>query len=446
MEHLISGPPERPGVAALAEQVRSGSVSATEVIQQALARAESDQWNCIDHVFRVRAMEQARLLDKRIAAGDRNLPLAGLPYVAKASFDIAGEPTTAGRVAPQGLPAATRDAALVRWLTAAGAIVIATAHMDELALGFLGRNSPAGPTINPRDHRQATGGSSSGSAAAVSAGIVPLALGTDTNGSVRVPAALCGIYAIKPTRSAWSLKGVSPLAPSLDCAGLFAASLKDLRHGYAALAGSDDRFWSKSATDRVGLVGGDYDRLTAPATLHRFRTFRKYLPNTLALKLSHIETAFAAAAIITAYEASKSYEGEMKGNSHLFSEAVAIRLACGLDISPEAYRQARKWQSRIAAELLEILRQVRVLVLPVIPVDQLLIDQEWVELDGPHVSASDAAGLYTRPFSLAGFPVLVVPGRGREPLSCPVQLVGRPGDEPYLFALASQIETLKSDR
>src|SRR5579863_5516467 len=285
MEHVIFGQPEAQSVAALAESVRNRSVSATEVIRQALRRAESDQRKCIDRIFAVRAMEQAQLLDKRVAAGEEKLPLAGIPYVVKASFDIAGERTTAGRAAPLSLPTATRDAELVRLLTAAGAIIIAATHMDELALGFLGQNSPVGRTINPRDRRQVTGGSSSGSAAAVSANIAPLALGTDTNGSVRVPAALCGTYAIKPTRSAWSLNGVCPLAPSLDCAGLFAASLKDLRHSYAALAGGKGRFWNDGAAERVGFAGGDYDRLTAPTTADSFRTLRRLFPNALELEL-----------------------------------------------------------------------------------------------------------------------------------------------------------------
>jgi Asp-tRNA(Asn)/Glu-tRNA(Gln) amidotransferase A subunit family amidase len=186
--------------------------------------------------------------------------------------------------------------------------------------------------------------------------------------------------------------------------------------------------------------------MAAAAALQRFGTLRKCLPNALALELNHIEKAFAAAAIITAYEASRAYKEELKSDSKSFSDAIAARLTGGLGISSEAYRQARKSQSRITAELFKMLRQVRTLVLPVLPVDQLLIDQEWVELDGVQVGASDAAGLYTRPFSLAGLPVLVVPGRSRELHSCPVQLVGRPGDELYLFALASQIETFGSGR
>ena len=184
------------------------------------------------------AIAHAQGLDRQRAPAG---PLAGRPFAAKDLFDVAGRPTRAGsRIRADAAPAA-EDATAVARLKASGAILVGLTHMDEFAYGFTGENAHYGAVRNPRDPERIAGGSSSGSGAAVAAGLVPFALGSDTNGSVRVPAALCGIYGFKPTYGRVSRAGVAPLAWSFDHVGVLAATLEDTAAALDAIQGPDPR-------------------------------------------------------------------------------------------------------------------------------------------------------------------------------------------------------------
>ena len=164
-------------------------------------------------------------------------PLAGRPFAAKELFDVAGLPTRAGSSIRADAPPAARDATAIARLREAGAVLVGLTHMDEFAYGFTGENAHWGAVRNPRDPERIAGGSSSGSAAAVAAGLVPFALGSDTNGSVRVPAALCGIWGLKPTYGRISRAGVAPLAWSFDHVGVLAAAPEDIAAAVDAMQG-----------------------------------------------------------------------------------------------------------------------------------------------------------------------------------------------------------------
>src|SRR5437867_1061792 len=225
----------------IAAAVRSRRLSAHEITAAALDRIawRDRKLNCFTLVRRDAALAEAVALDARIAGGEDPGPLAGVPFAAKNLFDVTGVTTVAGaRIEAERAPA-TRDAAAVAALRRAGAILVGATNMDEYAYGFSTENTHYGATRNPHDPARVAGGSSGGSAAAVAAGLVPLALGTDTNGSIRVPAALCGIFGLKPTFGRLSRAGVFPLASSLDHVGPFARSVADLALAFDALQGPD---------------------------------------------------------------------------------------------------------------------------------------------------------------------------------------------------------------
>ncbi|MCW5819887.1 MAG: hypothetical protein KIT12_08250 [Trueperaceae bacterium] len=234
----------RPGatVRAIAESVAQGRVSATETVAAALDRAEAAQaeLNAFIVIDRAGAESAAAAIDERRAAGLPVGPLAGVPVAVKDNLATVGLPTTAasrilaGYVSPF-------DATVVARLKAAGAVVIGKTNLDEFGMGSTGENSAFGPTRNPHDPGRVAGGSSSGSAAAVGAGVVPLALGSDTGGSSRLPAAFCGIVGFKPTYGGLSRYGLFSYASSLDQVGLLGRSVADVAAALGVMAGSDPR-------------------------------------------------------------------------------------------------------------------------------------------------------------------------------------------------------------
>ena len=228
---------------AIAAAVRAGKTRAGEVVADALERiAQRDRTlNAFTAVLHGPALADADAIDRRLAAGEDPGPLAGVPFAAKNLFDVAGLTTLAGSRINADRPPATRDATAVARLRAAGAVLVGTLNMDEYAYGFSTENTHYGPTRNPRDTSRMAGGSSGGSAAAVAGGLVPLALGTDTNGSIRVPAALCGVFGLKPTFGRVSRAGVVPLAWSFDHVGPLARDVAGLAAAFDAIAGPDPR-------------------------------------------------------------------------------------------------------------------------------------------------------------------------------------------------------------
>src|SRR5271154_6124942 len=225
----------------IAAAVASGRASAVGVVEAALARVrERDPvLNSFTVVTDERALLRAQAIDATRERGEPAGPLAGVPFAVKNLFDVAGLPTRAGSKTTRDDPPASRDAALIERLEAAGAILLGALNMGEYAYDFTGENIHDGPSRNPHDHDRMTGGSSSGSGGAVGGGLVPLALGSDTNGSIRVPSSLCGIFGLKPTYGRLSRGRSFPFVFSFDHVGPLARSVGDLALAYDAMQGPD---------------------------------------------------------------------------------------------------------------------------------------------------------------------------------------------------------------
>ena len=228
-------------VAEIALAVKSRKLSALGVAEAALSRiAKYDSvLNSFTDVTADRARAKAGAVDAAVAAGKNPGPLAGVPFAVKNLFDVQGLPTRAGSKINRDLPPSPRDATLVERLEAAGAVLIGALNMGEYAYDFTGENIHDGPSRNPHDVTRMTGGSSGGSGSAVGGGLVPLALGSDTNGSIRVPSSFCGIFGLKPTYGRLSRARSFPFVSSFDHLGPFARSVGDLALAYDAMQGPD---------------------------------------------------------------------------------------------------------------------------------------------------------------------------------------------------------------
>src|SRR5205809_3577642 len=304
---------------AIAAAVRAGKTRAHAVAPGALERiARRDATlNAFTSVLGERALADADAIDRRLAAGDDPGSLAGVPLAAKNLFDVAGLATLARSKINAGHPPATRDAAAVARLRAAAAVLVGALNMDEYAYGFSTENTHYGPTRNPRDPSRIAGGSSGGSAAAVAGGLVPLTLGTDTNGSIRVPAALCGVFGLKPTFGRVSRAGVVPPAWSVDHVGPVARHVADLAAAFDAIAGPDPLDPACSTLPpprcsgelergidglRLAVAGGHFARLAADEALAAVTRVAAALGARREVSLPEAHRARAAAPVITACE------------------------------------------------------------------------------------------------------------------------------------------------
>src|SRR5213593_3511194 len=226
----------------IAQAVTGRKLSALDATEVTLARiAKHDPvLNSFTDITAERARAKARAVDAAIAAGQKVGPLAGVPFAVKNLFDVQGLSTRAGSKINRDLAPAARDATLIERLEAAGAVLAGALNMGEYAYDFTGENAHYGPSRNPHALDRMTGGSSGGSGGAVAGGLVPIALGSDTNGSIRVPASLCGIFGLKPTYGRLSRARSFPFVASLDHVGPLARSTRDLSLAYDAMQGGDD--------------------------------------------------------------------------------------------------------------------------------------------------------------------------------------------------------------
>ncbi len=420
---------------AISAAVRTGEVSAVALAERALAAARADCHVAITRVLAERALAEAAVIDAKVARGEDPGPLAGVPYAAKDLFDIVGLPTTAGAGARAGAQPASADAEAVRRLAAAGAVLVATTTMDEFAYGFATINAQDGTTLNPHDPARLAGGSSGGSAAAVAAGIVPFALGSDTNGSIRVPASLCGVYGIKPAHASLPLEGTFPLAESFDDVGPFAADLGDLALVWEVLLG--EALPPAPGKLRLARLGGRFRENVDPAQL---AAIDAAAPGAALIDLPDIARARSAAFLITAFEGGALHREALAADAMAYDPAVRDRLIAGALLPRPLYGRALAFRADFLAQLHERIADIDVLIAPATPTFAPPIADPRITIDGALVPARADLGIHTQPITFTGLPALAVPLRrpGRLPLG--LQLIGKPGGEGALLTLAARLE------
>lgn len=434
----------------------SGRASAVTLTEATIARIrEYDPLlNCFTAITEQHALSRARALDAARAAAKRPGPLAGVPFAVKNLFDAQGLPTLAGSKINRDAPPATRDAALIERLEAAGAILVGTLNMGEYAYDFTGENIHDGACHNPHDLERMSGGSSSGSGAAVAGGLVPLALGSDTNGSIRVPASLCGVFGLKPTYGRLSRARTFPFVTSLDHLGPLARTVRDLALAYDAMQGpdADDPVCTDRAPEPVTPVldrGADGLRV---AVAHGY--FRSGNAEVLAavdrvaaalganrgIELPHVERARAAAFVITASESAALHLDRLRARARDFDPAVRDRLIAGALAPAALAAKAQKFRRWYRDELLKLFDEFDAILAPATPCTAPLIGQQTMSVGGVEMPVRANLGLYTQPISFIGLPVAVVPVP-LEPLPIGVQIIAPPWREDVALRLAHALET-----
>jgi AtzE family amidohydrolase len=441
----------------LVADIRARRVTAREVTAAALerVRARDLSLNCFTAVLAESALRDAEAVDAALAAGGEPGPLAGVPFAVKNLFDVAGLATLAGSKINAGHPPATRDATAVARLRGAGAVLLGALNMDEYAFGFTTENSHYGPTRNPHDPARVAGGSSGGSAAAVAGRLVPLALGSDTNGSIRVPAALCGIFGLKPTYGRLSRAGVALFGISFDHVGPLTTSVRDLAAAYDAMQGPDpadpvcaDRpaqpclpCLDEGAGDlRIAVADGHFASRGDPEVFAAVESVAKALGAVRRVTIPENDRARAAATIITASEGASLHMDDLKSRPMDFDPMTRDRFLAGALVPAALYVRAQRFRAWYRERVREILSEVDVLLAPTTPFPAPRIGQDTIEVAGLEVPTRPMLGLYTQPLSFIGLPVISVPVAGPTLLPLGVQLVAAPWNEAALFRVAAVLE------
>ena len=442
----------------IGSQVRTGRLSAAEVVLSAIEAATRSQpsLNAFTLIDAEGAMSRARAIDMLVAQGKDPGPLAGVPVALKDLIDQAGLPNTRGASFP--VEISENSATVVRRLGTAGAVIIGRTNLHEFAFGFTSENHWFGPVHNPWDLETSTGGSSGGSAATVAAGVVPLAIGTDTGGSVRVPAALCGVFGLKVTHGRVPLTGVYPLVASFDTVGPLARSVDDLAAGYLAMAGDDPSDpWSRPvsvqrpassvdpSTIRIATVKQWFDTVHTDEVAEAIDTFVERCKALGFLTAVIDDEALRPIPEVT--RASRAEVLDVHGDR--FSEHpqhygpdVRLRLEESAGVSPDDMVAAARWISRAKAAVERLQNDnPTVLVAPTVGVRSKMIGVDDVDIDGISVFHRVPLASFTAPINAIGVPALSMPltGSGEPPLS--VQLVGPAWSEAMLLSIANYLES-----
>ena len=439
--------------AEIAEAVASGKTSACAVVDEALARIAA--LNPALNAFTAVTAERARARAKAIDAGDKKrLPLAGVPFAVKNLFDIEGLATIAGSKINRAYPPAKKDSPLIERLEAAGAVLVGALNMGEYAYDFTGENIHDGPSRNPHDLTRMSGGSSGGSGSAVGGGMVPLALGSDTNGSIRVPSSLCGIFGLKPTYGRLTRARSFPFVASLDHLGPFARSTRDLALSYDAMQGpdADDPACAQREVEptlpliargveglRIAVAGGYFKKGAFPEALAALERVAKALGVSDEVEIPEAHRARAAAYVISATEGAALHLERLQQQARDFDPAVRDRLIAGAMVPAALVHKAQIFRRWYRERVLELFKTYDVILAPATPCTAPKIGQQTFTLDGVEMPVRPNVGIYTQPISFIGLPVVAVPVP-LEPLPIGVQIIAPPWREDIALRVAQALE------
>ena len=438
--------------AEIAAAVKAGRVSASQVVEDALARitARDPVLNAFTDVLSERARQRAAQVD----AAKKKGPLAGVPFAVKNLFDVKGLPTRAGSKINRELPPSQHDSPLIERLEAAGAVLIGALNMGEYAYDFTGENVHDGNAHNPHDTARMTGGSSSGSGGSVAGGLVPLSLGSDTNGSIRVPSSFCGLFGLKPTYGRLSRARSYPFVSSFDHLGPLARTARDLALAYDAMQGPDpedpvcvDRrkepalpaLTKGSKGLRIAVAGGYFKKGMFPEACAALDRVAAALRANAEIEIPEARRARSAAYVITASEGASLHLNRLRTRAADYDPAVRDRLIAGAMIPAPLVNRAQKFRRWYRTEVLKLFADVDAILAPATPCVAPAIGQKTFVLDGVELPVRPNIGIYTQPISFIGLPVVAVPVP-LEPLPIGVQIIAAPWREDIALRIAYALE------
>jgi 1-carboxybiuret hydrolase len=450
--------PDALSASEIAQAVGSRKISALSATDAALARiAKHDSiLNSFTDITADRARAKARALDAAIAAGAKVGPLAGVPFAVKNLFDVEGLSTRAGSRINRERPPSPRDATLIERLEAAGAVLVGALNMGEYAYDFTGENVHDGPSRNPHDPTRMTGGSSGGSGSAVGGGLVPIALGSDTNGSIRVPSSFCGIFGLKPTYGRLSRARSFPFVASFDHLGPFARNVDDLALAYDAMQGpdADDAACTTRPVEpvaplltqdigdlRIAVAGGYFQANVFAEAVEAVGRVAKALGVSRTVELPEAARARAAAYVISTTEGASLHLDRLRTRPNDFDPAVRDRLLAGAMIPAPLVDRAQKFRRWYRAQVLELFKSVDVIIAPATPCVAPKLGQVTFVLDGVELPVRANIGIHTQPISFIGLPVVAVPVP-LEPMPIGVQLIAAPWREDIALRVAHALQRM----
>jgi aspartyl-tRNA(Asn)/glutamyl-tRNA(Gln) amidotransferase subunit A len=440
----------------IAQSMARGETTALAVTEAALARiAKLDPLlNAFTDVTAERARARAQALDAERAAGKPPGPLAGVPFAVKNLFDVKGLATRAGSKINRERAPAERDQPLITRLETAGAVLVGALNMGEYAYDFTGENVHDGNARNPHDPQRMTGGSSSGSGGAVAGRMVPLALGSDTNGSIRVPSSYCGLFGLKPTYGRLTRAHSFPFVSSFDHLGPLARSARDLALAYDAMQGPDpeDPACAGRAVEpalptlergidglRIMVAGGYFRAGLSPEAAAAVARVAAALEVKREIEMPEAQRARAAAFVITASEGASLHLDRLRRRAHDFEPVVRDRLIAGAMIPASLVNRAQKFRRWYRERVLALFDEVDAILAPVTPSPAPRIGQQTMMLDGAEIPLRPNIGIYTQPISFIGLPVVAVPVP-LAPMPIGVQVIAAPWREDIALRVAYALE------
>ena len=449
--HAGDGPaPDLRSIAEVAPLIARGEVSPVALVRGCLARIEARRdLNAFITVMGETALEEATAAEREIAAGRYRGPLHGIPVSVKDLIDVAGTPTTSGSAVPPRHP--RRDAAVVQRLRAAGAVLIGKTNLHEFAFGTTGEETAFGQIRNPFDVTRSAGGSSSGAAVALQEGMCFASLGTDTGGSIRIPAAACGVVGLKPTYGELSCEGIVPLSTTCDHVGPLTRTLRDARIVFAVLEGAaniDQATGGQSHEDArvtVGIPGGYLaERLDVHvrAALKRVRAAIERSGHTVRdIDLPEARLTSDVYLHIVLPEASRYHAMTLASHANAYSPGVRLRLEMGRYVLAEDYVRAIGLRQVLRDAVDRALDGCDGLLLPALSIPAPTLGAATVEIDGTPEPTRGAMLRLTQLFNLSGHPAIAMPS-GTTPAGLPLgmQIVGRHGQTHQLLDLAERLE------
>lgn len=433
------------GISEVASSIANGRISPLEVMDAILQRIEVVDPHLNSYIQVIdTARKEAQVAQELVERGKTVGPLHGIPLSVKDLMLTRGTPTTAGtKIYGEGLTGG--DALLVRRLRQAGAILVAKANLHECAFGVTSENVHFGPVHNPWDLERVPGGSSGGSAASVAAGLCYGSIGSDTRGSIRIPAACCGITGLKPTLHLVPMKGVVPLSSTLDHVGPLTRSVEDAALLLEVLTGGSRNYLEslkKPITSlRLGICSYYFENLEPElerAVQKAIEIFQDEGVEVLEIEMKFLEKALEASDVISRAEAVTYHDPYLREKPEAIGRAVRERIETGYAVTGMEYVKAQQNRYQVIEEFKQLFKKLDVLVAPALPTLPPRIGQNVLEVNGQEESVVHALVRFTAPQNVAGIPALVIPcGFSSSGLPIGLQLIAGHRKESILFQLGS---------